>query len=80
MQIVKRHSEFYYPPSSGTDGERSIDSANELSSREAAAQIASGRLTSEALVRACLDRIEAILDGSAKPPRRWEARQCPMRP
>ena len=40
-------------------GGRSIDNANELSAQEAATQIASGRLTSEALVRACLARVEA---------------------
>ena len=55
-QIADR---FLLSPSSVADGGRPIDNANELSAREAAAQIASGYLTSEALVRACLARIEA---------------------
>jgi Asp-tRNA(Asn)/Glu-tRNA(Gln) amidotransferase A subunit family amidase len=50
---------FLLSPSSGTDGGRPIANANEFSAREGAAQIASGRLTSEALVRTCLARIEA---------------------
>ena len=36
-----------------------MDNANKLSARDAAARIASGDLTSEALVRDCLARIEA---------------------
>ena len=41
------------------DGELPMGNANKLSAREAAARIASGDLTSEALVRDCLARIEA---------------------
>jgi Asp-tRNA(Asn)/Glu-tRNA(Gln) amidotransferase A subunit family amidase len=44
--------------SHGTQGRRQMKPLNELSASEAAAEIAAGRLTSEKLVSACLERIE----------------------